>query len=57
MCARTHKREAKDRSDDISLSPNLFKPLIINMTITSRVTSDVVVSRLSQRGSGERLNR
>lgn len=26
------------------------------MTITSRVASDVVVSRLSQRGSGEGLN-
>lgn len=56
MYAHTHKREAKDRSNDISVSPNLFKPPIINMTITSRVTSDVVVSRLSQRGSGERLN-
>lgn len=52
MYAHTHKREAKDQSDDISLSPNPFKPLIINMTITSRVTSDVVVSRLNQRGSG-----
>lgn len=26
MYVHTHKRKAKDRSDDISLSPNLFKP-------------------------------